>query len=285
MDYAIYIVTLVAIYSITALGYELSIGYAGLLNFAQVGLLAVGAYAEAILAARGVPFFASLALATLITAGVGLLIGIPSRRIKNDYYALVTLGFIFVVNAVILNWVSVTGGPFGLSGIARPAGFDNPQTFLWLVLMIAIAIGLFVYRIVQSPFGAALEAVRDDDQVAESLGKPTGKLRVLAVLLSAIIAGIAGGLLAHFIQFINAQVFWLDNAVFLLSCVVVGGLASFWGAIGGTVLLYLFLEPLRFLPLPSGMLGPLRTIIYGTLLLLFILFKPKGLMGRAQLDQ
>ncbi len=285
MDYLIYVITLVAIYVIIALSYQISIGYTGLLNFAQAGLLAIGAYSQAILTSRDIPFFPALALSATITGVVGFLLALPSRRIKNDYYALVTLGFMFVVNAVILNWTDVTGGPFGISGIVRPAHFDTPKTFLFLVLVITAAVSFFMYRVVNSPFGAALEAVRDDDRVAESLGKPTGKLRIVAMVLSAIIVGIAGALLAHFIQFINAQIFWLDELVFVLSCVVVGGLASFWGAIAGTTLLYIFLEPLRFLPLPQGVLGPLRIIIYGTLLLLFVLFRPKGIMGRAQLDQ
>lgn len=285
MDYLIYVITLFAIYTMVALSYQISIGYTGLLNFAQVGLLAIGAYSQAILTSHGIPFFLALALSAAITGAIGFLLALPSRRIKESYYALVTLGFMFVVNAVILNWTEVTGGPFGISGIARPAHFDTPQTFLFLVLMLTAAVSFFVYRVVHSPFGAALEAVRDDDRVAESLGKPTGKLRVIAMVLSAIVVGIAGALLAHFIQFISVQIFWLDSVVFVLSCVVVGGLASFWGAIAGTTLLYIFLEPLRFLPLPPGVLGPLRIIIYGSLLLLFVLFRPKGIMGRAQLDQ
>ena len=285
MDYLIYIVTLMTIYTIVVLSYQISIGYTGLLNFAQIGLLAVGAYAEAILAQDGVPFFISLPLAGTVTGLVGLLLALPSRRIKTDYYALATLGFMFVVSALILNLTDLTGGPFGISGILRPDYFNTPETFLFLTLVIFFAVAWFVYRVLHSPFGAALEAVRDDDLVAESLGKPTAKLRVVAMTLSALIVGLAGGLLAHFIQFINAQIFWLENVVFILACVVVGGLASFWGAIAGTVLLYLFLEPIRFIPLPPGTVGPLRIIIYGGLLLLSVLFRPKGLMGRAQLDQ
>jgi len=135
MDYLLYIITLIAIYAMVALSYQISIGYTGLLNFAQVGLLAIGAYAEAIITAHGVPFFAALALSAAITGVAGLLLALPSRTIKNDYYALVTLGFMFVVNALILNLTDLTGGPFGISGIARPAHFNTPQTFLFLVMI------------------------------------------------------------------------------------------------------------------------------------------------------
>src|SRR3989344_6281902 len=169
MDYLIYIITLFAIYAMVALSYQISIGYTGILNFAQVGLLAIGAYSQAILITHGVSFFPSLALSAVITGAIGFLLALPSRRIKDDYYALVTLGFMFVVNAVILNWTDVTGGPFGISGIARPAHLDTPETFLFLVLVITVAVSLFIYRVVHSPFGAALESVRDDDRVAESL--------------------------------------------------------------------------------------------------------------------
>ena len=284
MEYFIYIITLITIYAMIALSYQFSIGYTGLLNFAQVGLLGIGAYSQAILVTHKVPFFEALIISMLITGAVGFLLALPSRRIKNDYYALVTLGFMFVVNAVILNWTDVTGGPFGISGITRPAGFSTPDNFLFLVLVIFGLMAAFSYRVMHSPFASALEAVRDDDQVAESLGKPTGKLRIVAMIISALMVGIAGALLAHFIQFINAQVFWLDYVVFVLACVVLGGLASFWGAITGTILLYVFTEPLRFLPLPPGVLGPLRLVMYCALLIVFVLFRPKGLMGRAQLD-
>lgn len=285
MDYFIYLSTLIGIYIIASLAYSIPVGYAGLVNFGQAGLLAIGAYTAAILSGQGVAFPLALLTALCVTAVVGFFLGLPARRIKNDYYALITLGFLFVVNAVILNWTSLTGGPFGISGIRRPPGFESPEAFLYLVCIILILVAFFVYRIVRSPFGSALEAVRDDDLVAESLGKPVGKLKIVAMTLSGALTGVAGALFAYFIQFINHQLFWLDLLVFSISIIVTGGLASFRGTILGVILLFLLYEPLRFLAIPSEYLGPLRIIINSGLLLAFILFRPKGIMGRAQLDQ
>lgn len=283
--YLIHTLTLIGIYIIVALSYAIPVGYTGMLNLGHIGLLAIGAYTAAILTVKGVSFWLGLIVAAAITGFAGFLLALPARRIKGDYYALITLGFTFVVNAILLNWINMSGGPFGISGIKRPAGFAEPVSFLLLVLVFLVLTALFVYRLVKSPLGRALESVRDDDLVAESLGKPTAKLRIISLFVSAIIVGVAGALLAHFIQFINPQVFWLDNVLWVLAGLVVGGLASFEGAIWGMVILYVFSEPLRFLALPPGILGPLRLMIFSILLLLVILFRPKGIMGRAQLEE
>ena len=284
MAYLVYHLTSLAIYLMIAFSYAIPVGYTGVLHLGQIGLLAVGTYTAAILTTRGVPFVLALAAAAVVTGAVGFILALPSRRVKGDYYALVTLGFLFVVGAVIVNGGTLTGGTFGISGISRPAGFDQPVPFLMITLSALALIAGFVYRLVRSPLGRALEAVRDDDGVAESLGKPTAKLRLVSLTVSAVIVGIAGAYLAHFIQFINAQVFWLDNAVWILAALAVGGLASFWGAAAGTVALYVISETIRFLPISVSLVGPLRLIAYALILLLVIRFFPKGLMGRAQLD-
>ena len=282
--YLTYILTLIAIYVIVNLAYAIPVGYTGMLNLGHVGLFAVGAYTSAILTTNGVSFWLALPLAGLIAGVAGFLLALPARRIRGDYYALMTLGFTFVVSAVILNGGELTRGPLGITGIERPGGFTDPFTFFILCVVILGVVALFVYRLVSSPFGRALEAVRDDDLVAKSLGKPTGKLRVISLTVSAVIVGIAGALLAHFLQFINAQVFWLDNVVFVLAALVVGGLASFPGAIAGTVLLIAFQESVRFLPIVPDLVGSLRLAVFALLLLAVVLFRPKGLLGRAQLE-
>jgi len=285
IGYFIHIITLIAIYIMVALSYAIPVGYTGLLNLGHVGLLAIGAYTAAILTTSGISFWIALAAAAIVTGAAGFLLALPTRRIKGDYYTLMTLGFTFVVNAVMLNWIKVTRGPFGISGIDRPPGFTTSTSFLFLTLLFVVLIAIFVYRVVKSPFGKALEAVRDDDLVAESLGKPVAKLRLTALVVSAIIVGIAGAFLAHFIRFINPQIFWLDNVVWILAAIVIGGLASFRGAILGMIIMFLIFEPLRFLHLPPDLVGALRLIIFSLLLLLVVMFKPKGLFGRAQFEQ
>lgn len=282
--YLVHIITLTAIYIMVVLAYAIPVGYTGMVHFGHVGLLAVGAYAAAILTTKGVSFWIAIFLAAILTGAVGFLVAFPGRKIKGEYFVLITLGFLLVSNAVLLNWTSVTSGPFGISGIRRPAGFGDPVSYLLLVLGFLALAAILVRRVVASPFGRALEAVRDDDLAAESLGKPTAKLRITGSVFSAVLVGIAGALLAHFIRFINPQVFWLDNAVFVLAALVVGGLASFRGAIAGTVLLFALLESVRFLPISAALVGPLRLILFSGMLLLVVLYRPKGLLGRAQLE-
>ena len=283
--YFIHIVTLAAIYIMVALSYAIPVGYTGLLNLGHVGLLAVGAYTAAILTTQGVSFWLVLPAAMLVSGLLGFLLALSSRHIKGDYYALVTLGFTFVVNAVLLNWLSFTRGPFGISGIDRPTLFDAPLAFLILTLLALTFVAVFVFRVTHSPFGRALEAVRDDELAAESLGKPVAKLKIISLTISGVLVGLAGAMLAHFLQFINPQIFWLDNVVWILAALVIGGLASFPGAIWGTVILFALFEAIRFLPLPIDLIGSLRLIIFAALLLLVILFRPKGLLGKAQLEQ
>jgi ABC-type branched-subunit amino acid transport system permease subunit len=137
---------------------------------------------------------------------------------------------------------------------------------------------------VNSPFGRALEAVRDDEEVAESLGKPVFKLRLIALVVSGALVGLAGAYLAHYIQFISPNSFWLDLLVWALAGMILGGMASMPGSVLGTVLLFALSEPLRFLPIPSNLVGPLRLMIFMGLLIFLVIYRPKGIMGRAQLE-
>lgn len=284
IGYLIHTFTLIAIYIMVSLAYAIPVGYTGFLNLGQVALLGIGAYTAAILANQGISFWLGLIAAAIAAGIVGVILAIPAKKMKGDYYALVTLGFTFIVNAVLLNWIEVTRGPFGITGIDRPEGFQSPLSFFILSLVALSFVSFFVYRLVKSPFGKVLEAVRDDALVAESLGKPVFKLKFISIVVSAVTVGIAGAFLAHFLQFINPQTFWLDTAVWILAGLVIGGLASFKGAIVGAILLFAIFEPLRFLHLPPDLVGALRLIIFSLLLLLVVIFKPKGLFGRAQLE-
>lgn len=284
LAYLTYVGTEATIYLMVALSYALPLGYGGLVNFGHIGLFAVGAYAGGILTTRGAPFWLALAAAGLVTGLVGWLLALPARRIRGDYYALMTLGFTFVVNAAILNLTPLTRGPFGLTGVTPPPELADPRRFFVLCLVLLGLTAVVVWRLAHGPLGKALEAVRDDELLAESLGKPVAKLKVVALTVSAVLVGVAGALMAHFLQFINANVFWLDKVVWIIAAVVIGGLASLRGAVAGMLLLYLIHEPIRFLPIPSSYVGPLRLIIFSLLLLLVVLFRPKGLYGRAQLE-
>ena len=283
--YLIHLGSLVGIYILMSLSFNLVVGYTGLLNLGHVGLMAIGAYASAILMkTAGLPFAVALLGAATLTMLVATLLAIPARKIRGDYYALVTLGFMFVVFAVLVNWESLTRGTLGIPGVPRPEGFTSNAMFLLLVGAITAITFWFLDRLVNSPFGRALEAVRDDEEVAQALGKPVFKLKVITMAVSGFVVGMAGALLAHFVQFISPGMFWLDLLIWALAGMMIGGVASMRGTVLGVVVLFCLLEPVRFLDLPSAYVGPLRLLIMLALLLLIILYKPRGIMGRAELE-
>lgn len=283
--YLIHLGSLIGIYILMSLSFNLVVGYTGLLNLGHVGLMGIGAYTSAILVKNfDVPFTLGLLSAGVLTMCVAGLLALPARKIKGDYYALVTLGFLFVVSAVLINLESLTRGTLGIPGIPRPEGFESNTMFLFLVAGITTLVFFLLDRLVHSPFGRALEAVRDDEEVAQSLGKPVFKLKLIAMMISGFIVGVAGALLAHFVQFIAPSAFWLDLLVSALAGMMIGGVASMRGTVVGVVVLFSLLEPLRFLSFPSGLIGPLRLIMMMSLLLLIILYRPRGLMGRAELE-
>lgn len=283
--YLIHILTLIIIYAIIAMSLNLAMGYTGLVNFGHIGLLGLGAYTSAVLTTKfDWSFWGALLVAVVLSGVFGAILALPSRKIKNDYFALLTLGFMFITGAVFINWTKITRGTLGVRGIARPEGFTEPFTFFFLALVSAFLCYLILRQVVSSPFGRVLEAIRDDEVVAESLGKNVEKVKLVAMTLSGMFVGLAGSLLAHFLRFINPGTFWLDPLVLALAGIVIGGLASLEGSIIGVVLVFAASESLRFLSIPSSMIGPLRIIIFMALLLVIILLRPKGILGRADLD-
>ncbi|NYZ78000.1 branched-chain amino acid ABC transporter permease, partial [Candidatus Micrarchaeota archaeon] len=172
--YFIHLLVIICIYLILAISLQLSVGFAGLLNLGHVAFYAVGAYTFSLLALASFPFWLSLAAAGVIAAVFGILLSIPTNKLKGDYLALATLGFSFVIYAVALNWTELTRGPLGLPGIPRPEVlgivFSDNLAFLALTLAAALATFFIIRRIVNSPFGRVLQAVRDDELAARVLG-------------------------------------------------------------------------------------------------------------------
>lgn len=283
--FLLHILTLIAIYAMIAMSLNLAMGYTGLVNFGHIGLLGVGAYTSAVLTTKfDWDFWPALLIAAVLSAAFGALLALPSRKIKDDYFALLTLGFMFVALAVFINWTDLTRGTLGIRGITRPEAFSEPFTFFLLSALFAALTYVVLRQVVSSPFGRVLEAIRDDDLVAESLGKNVEKAKLVAMTLSGFFVGIAGVLLANLLRLINPQTFWLDPLVLALAAVVIGGLASLRGSILGVVLVFAVSESLRFLAIPSSLIGPLRVIIFMVVLLLIILWRPKGIIGKADLD-
>jgi len=202
--------------------------------------------------------------------------------------ALATLGFSFVIYAIALNWVGLTRGPLGLPGIPKPEilgiNFSSNLSFLILVLFINLLVYLLVRRIVNSPFGKAMQATRDDELAAKVLGKNTFKIKTISLMISAFFAGLAGSLYASYITFIDPSSFTLMQLIPIFCIVIIGGLASLKGTAIACVILVLLPEPLRFIGFPSSVVGPMRQIIYALLLLLILIYRPKGFYGQVELE-
>ncbi len=285
--YLIHLLILIGIMMILALSLQLSMGFGGLINLGHIAFYAIGAYTSAILVQAGVPFGAAIIAAGTLAMILGFLVAIPVHRLKGDYLALATMGFAFVTYAVALNWTSFTHGPLGIAGIQKPLIFGviikSPVSYLALTWIITFLTYLIIRRITRSPFGKVLEAIRDDELAARCLGKNTMKMKSYCLGISAFFAGIAGSLYAHYISYIDPSTFSVLQIIPVLAIVIIGGLGSLRGTMIATIILVLLPEPLRFIGFPSSIVGPARQLMYAVMLIIILLYKPRGFFGKVQL--
>jgi branched-chain amino acid transport system permease protein len=286
--YLIHLLILIGIYLILAISLQLAVGFTGLLNMGHIAFYAIGAYASALLALNGFPFWVCFFSAGVLAMFFGFLLSLPTNKLKGDYLALATMAFSFVVYAVLLNWTELTRGPLGLPGIPKPKflgfSFSDNLSFLILTAIIGLISFLIIKTITSSQFGKVLEATRDNELLARVLGKNTFKIKTISLMISAFFAGIAGSLYAHYITFIDPSSFTLLQLVPVLAIVIIGGLASLKGTVIATVILTLLPEPLRFIGFPSSIVGPARQMLYALILILILIYKPKGFYGKIELE-
>ncbi len=284
MPYFIYLLTLTLIMLILCWSFQLIIGYTGIVNLAHVGLMGIGAYA-AVIAVKTlhVPFGLALLIAIIAPLPFAWLLSRLTRKVSGDYLALMTLWFMFVLYVVELNLQSITRGPLGLANIFSPWPFRDPLTYCLLVSVIALAVFFFLRRMINSPFGRVLAAVRDDEISAVALGKNTTRVKTTVFLISGALAGLSGACFAFFIHFIDPASFHVPLIVTVLTIVIVGGLGSMPATTAGVIALIILQESLRFLPLSPDGIGALRQIVYAGSLLIILYYRPKGMLGRVQL--
>ncbi len=281
-NYLVHLAILVCIYAMLTVSLNLSVGFTGLLNMGHIAFFGIGAYTSALLALAGFPLWFCIVMAAIIAGISGIILALPTARLKGDYLALATLGFTFIIGSIARNWTGLTRGPLGLPGIPRYA--PNNDTLLWIAAITALIIAIIVYIITKTRFGKTLQAIRDDELAAKMLGKNTFAHKVSAMGISALIAGIAGSFFAHYISFIDPSIFGLGDLILLFSMLIVGGLASVPGSIIGTAIILLIPEPLRFIGFPSALIGPMREILFALILLLILVYKPKGIFGKVDLQ-
>ena len=285
MEYLLHILVIAGIYVILTLSLNLVVGYAGLAALGHAAFSCVGAYASALLALNfGVSPWLGLLAGAFTAALLGVIIGIPSVRLKGDYLALATFGFGVITYSVAKNWVSLTRGPMGLPGIPQFSVFGVQLSHIWQYLILVwlfVLLTLFVMgRIVNSPFGRILKGIREDEIATMAMGKNVNTHKIMVFVIGAFFAGIAGSLYAHYITFIDPSSFTVMESIMILLMVVFGGMGSLTGSLLGAVILVLFPEALRFLGMPSSVAAPLRQMIYGLLLVVLMLKRPQGIVGK-----
>ncbi len=275
-QYTLYLAGLTLVYVIVAIGLNLTLGYAGQISLAHAAFMAFGAYAVAILGRLGVPFEAGLVLGAMIAFFWGLVLGFPALKVKHHYLAMVTLGFNIIVFLVLRNWESLTGGSFGILGIARPRwgalGFQSDRAYYYYILGWTVLVVTTAHWILHSRWGRAFRAIRQNEMRAAVLGVSLRSYKLAAFAIGAAYAAIGGALFAPLLTYIDSGAFTLDRSFQFLLMVVLGGLGRFEGPFIGAVVVTLLPEALRA---SKGV----YLILFSLAVILMMLFMPKGLVG------
>jgi len=288
MEYLIHIAVLISIYSILGISLDLVLGFTGLLSVTHAAFYGLGAYATAILLTSfGMNFFLAVLLGIIVSGVIALGFGIVLSRFRDDFYALASMGFNTIVFSVFLNWQSVTRGPLGIPGIDRPSlfGFEFSENIFFLILCVVFATAVyFISRfITNSSFGRVLLAIRENEEAISVFGYNTVFYKLLIFVISAMMASVAGALYATYVTYIDPSSFSLSESIFILAMIIVGGLSNHRGAILGAVFVILLPEVLRFVGFPTDIAAQMRQLTYGVLLIAFMLYRPKGLVGKYEL--
>ena len=293
---------LCAINIILALSLNLINGFTGLFSLGHAGFMAVGAYTCAILSMSPeqkeanyvlqpiapwladvhIAFVPSLLLSGLLAGFIGWLLGVISLRLRDDYLAIATLGFSEIIRVLLTNAQSVTNGSLGLKGLPR-------YTTMWWAWGSAIVVTLFLVLLIKSSYGRAFKSIRDNEIAAEAMGINVFGMKVLSFTLSSALAGIAGGLLAHYLTTIDPKQFIFLKTFDILLIVVLGGVGSITGSVVSAIVVTIAMEALRFLdgPLNLGFMTTngipgLRMVFFSALLMVVVIYRQQGLMGKAE---
>lgn len=284
MNYFLHLLVYFEIYAIVALSLNLLIGYGGLLQVAHAAYYGIGAYTAALLWTKlGWGFLPGLLVGALSAAVLSLLVSLPAWRFRGDYFVMISIAVQTLIYAVLYNWTELTNGPFGISGISRPViidyNFVTTASVAVIYGIIAIGLGTIMALLTWSPFGRVLQAMRDDEIAARSIGIPVDWLKLQTFALASAMVGIAGGLYAAYVSYIDPTSFSLNESILMLSMVIVGGTGNVRGPLIGAAVLILLPEGLRFLALPDSIAANMQMLAYGLLLIVMMHLRPQGLAG------
>lgn len=284
MNYLLHILIMICIYVILTLSLNLVVGYAGLLSLCHAAFYGIGAYTTTLLMVKaGINFFPAVIGGIIFAIIVSLIVSVPSFRLKGDYFVLAGLGFQIIIFSILYNWVGLTRGPYGIPGIPRPNilgfEFDSIPAFFVLSLVLALLVTFLTKTLYDSPFGLVLKSIREDEIVALSLGRDITYFKTSAFAISAGIAAIAGSLYATYVTYIDPTSFTIDESIFIITIVLVGGSGNLKGPIIGTVFMIILPELLRFLGIPDTIAPNVRQMIYGVVLIFLMRKRPQGIAG------
>ena len=289
MNYFLHLLILVGLYVILAQSLNLIMGYAGLLSLCHAAFFGLGAYVYVLLVvALHWPFVLALPMSVLAVSLLALPVAFVCLRLRGDFFVLGTMGLQMIVYTVLYNWVDVTQGPYGISGIPKPTilGWEarSIPAFCLLTGVLAGAVCLFCYRLSRIPFGRTLRAIRDDELAAMAIGKNAAWFKAVTFSIGGGIAAIAGALYAGYVSYVDPTAFTLEESIFLVAIVAVGGAGNLRGPVIGAILLLMLPEALRFVQLPDSVAPNVRQLIYGVLLIALMRFRPQGIGGQYAFD-
>jgi branched-chain amino acid transport system permease protein len=281
---------MVLLYVMLSQSLTITSGYSGLISLAHAGFYGIGAYTSAILSVNyGFPFLATLPLAMLLSGLSAVLVSTIALRTVDDYFIIITLGIQVVAFSIMNNWMNLTNGPLGIPGIPTISifGFEftSKISFLLLTLALVTIVFLVLRNITKSPFGRILIALSEDEIFTKSLGKKVYQAKITSFTIGGMTAAIPGVLYAHYISYIDPTSFTIDESIFILSIVIIGGMRNLWGSAIAAAVLVILPEALRFLGMPSSIAANMRQIIYGLALVIMMFKYSKGFISKNYVGQ
>jgi branched-chain amino acid transport system permease protein len=284
-SYLINLLILIGINSILAVTLNFVLGYAGIFSMAHAVFFGVGAYATAFVSIKlGCGFFLSTLAGMGLSALISMALALPALRVRGEYFVAASLGMQMLAVTLFSEWKSVTGGIGGITNIpaAKFPGFEltQPEHYLILTLICLALVMWMISRLVHSSFGRSLKAIRDDEIAAAAFGKKVAIIKTLAVAVSSALAAVGGSLYAFYVSFVNVESFTLDTSVYLTAMVIIGGTATLWGPVVGSILILLLPAALSYLPgLPQTEVGSIQQMVYGLAMVFLMIFRPSGIWG------
>lgn len=287
LGYILNLLILVSISGILAGTLNFIIGYAGIYSLAHAAFFGISAYTGALIAMHvSTSLLVAIPVAMVICAVLSLVISLPSLRVRGEYFVVASLGLQMIAFTVFSEWKAVTGGLGGLTGVPVATVFGYPlrslESFLAVSLVCLALVTLVILVLVRTSFGRNLKAIRDNEVAAASFGKNVALIKTLAVAISSALCAVAGVLYAFHVSFVNPESFTIDQSVLVMAMIIIGGTGTVFGPILGALIIHLLPAGLTYLSfLPARDIASLQQIIYGAAMVLLMIYRPSGLIGRS----